>query len=99
MTVTRSGNSSTMLNTHIPNSSPCEHTKLQKQITHITNMSEQLSNRMDVADEQAREGARSPNRRGRGPRREDSLEGSHRIRGENLETEYGRDFEPHHHPA
>ncbi|KAG6783667.1 hypothetical protein POTOM_009330 [Populus tomentosa] len=47
-------------------------------------MSEQLSNRMDVADEQeAREGARSPNRRGRGPLREDSLEGSHRIRLEN----------------
>ena len=100
MTVTRSGISYTMLNTHILKSSPCEHTKLQQQITPITNMLEQLSNRMDVADErQAREGARSPNRRGRGPLREDSLEGSHRIRGENLETEYGRDFGPHHHPT
>jgi len=52
-----------------------------------------------VDERQARERARSPNRRGRGQLHEDSLEGSHRIHGENLETEYGRDFEPHHHPA
>ena len=65
---------------------------------HITTILKQLSNRMDAVDEhRAREGVRSPNRRGRSQLREESLEGNHRIDGENLETEFGRDFEPHHH--
>jgi len=46
----------------------------------------QLSNRLDVVDERR---ARSPNRKGRGQLREETL-------GENLDTEY-RDVEPQHH--
>jgi hypothetical protein len=61
-------------------------------------MLEQLSNRMDVMDErQAREGVRSPNRRGRGQPREESLDGDHKIGREDLEAEVVRDFEHHHH--
>jgi hypothetical protein len=56
-------------------------------------MLEQLSNQIDAMDERrARERVRSPNRRGRDQLREESLEGNHIIGGENLETEFGRDF-------
>lgn len=61
-------------------------------------MLEQLSNRMDAMDErQPRDRVRSPNRRGRGQLHEESLDENHRIGGEDLETKFIRDFEPHHH--
>jgi len=72
MTVTRSGQSYTMSDNHAISNPPREHAEFQQQsyqqqLTQITHMLEQLSNRMDVMDERrAREGVRSPNRRGRG---------------------------------
>jgi hypothetical protein len=102
MTVTRSGKSYTMSDNHAISNPPREHAELQQQnyqqqITHIIIMLEHLSNRMDVMDERrAREGVRSPNRRGRGQPHEDSLEGDQRISKEDLEAETIRDLEPCH---
>jgi hypothetical protein len=91
-----------MSDNHAISNPPREHAEFQQQnyqqqLTQITHMLEQLSNRMDVMDERrAREGVRSPNRRGRGQPREDSLEGDQRIERENLEAEIFRDLEPRH---
>jgi hypothetical protein len=91
-----------MSDNHAISNPPREHAEFQQQnyqqqLTQITHMLEQLSNRMDVMDERrAREGVRSPNRRGRGQPREDPLEGDQRIERENLEAEIFRDLEPRH---
>nr|TKR98577.1 hypothetical protein D5086_0000201680 [Populus alba] len=102
MTLTRSGKSYTMADNHAISNPSHEHGEFQQpnyqqQLTQITHMLEQLSNRIDVMDERrAREGIRSPNRRGRGQPREDSLEGDQRIEREHIETETFRDLEPRH---
>ncbi|KAG6745026.1 hypothetical protein POTOM_051668 [Populus tomentosa] len=102
MTLTRSGKSYTMADNHAISNPSHEHGEFQQpnyqqQLTQITHMLEQLSNRIDVMDERrAREGIRSPNRRGRGQPREDSLEGDQRIEREHIETKTFRDLEPRH---
>ncbi|KAG6778073.1 hypothetical protein POTOM_017918 [Populus tomentosa] len=102
MTLTRSGKSYTMSDNHAISNPSHEHGEFQQpnyqqQLTQITYMLEQLSKCIDVMDERrAREGIRSPNRRGRDQPREDSLEGDQRIEREHIETETFRDLEPRH---